>query len=319
MMIIEKIRKLLLEQDFSKDQRKKLKKYIDELSAEISAITQRITDKDGNLDIKKLDSYYDYKNRVTFKKKINTVILSRNKEFKDNFKAEFRDFLASEYKDGLSIMQSYLSERTGQEFGGLPVSQAIKSEIIDSATIEGFTINEWIDKSFADISMTMRREVAKGIAQGINPNNLAMNLEGKGYKAAGGRIDLTVRSHYNNVLNIADEHAFNQAGVNKVRYSSVLDNRTSAICMSRSGNIYNIENKPNLPAHVACRSFYVPIITKEDEEGLEYSQYILDGRRSVEQLEDIKERLQQGYREKEISKEQLNKMLGYVGQAIKRK
>ena len=46
----------------------------------------------------------------------------------------------------------------------------------------------------------------------------------------------------------------------KFRYTAVLDGRTTLLCASRDGVIFKEGNRPGVPAHIQCRSIYVPII-----------------------------------------------------------
>lgn len=46
----------------------------------------------------------------------------------------------------------------------------------------------------------------------------------------------------------------------KYQWVSIIDNRTSEICVSRDGNIYDYETGPLPPAHPNCRSTAVPIV-----------------------------------------------------------
>ena len=50
-------------------------------------------------------------------------------------------------------------------------------------------------------------------------------------------------------------------------YNATFDNRTTSICMSRSGNVYAIDDKsaPSLPAHFGCRSTWLYLIEGQAE------------------------------------------------------
>lgn len=67
------------------------------------------------------------------------------------------------------------------------------------------------------------------------------------------------------ILHAAVQHArsvivdFAAASVGaKVRWVSVLDGKTTAICRARSGKIYPADSGPRPPAHARCRSIVVP-------------------------------------------------------------
>jgi SPP1 gp7 family putative phage head morphogenesis protein len=61
----------------------------------------------------------------------------------------------------------------------------------------------------------------------------------------------------------------------KVRWVSVLDSKTTAICRSRSGKIYPADSGPRPPAHARCRSIVVPYFEgKGDAEEPTYSGWL---------------------------------------------
>ena len=61
----------------------------------------------------------------------------------------------------------------------------------------------------------------------------------------------------------------------RVRWVSVLDGKTTAICRSRSGKIYPAGSGPRPPAHVRCRSIVVPHLPgKGDFEEPTYSDWL---------------------------------------------
>lgn len=61
----------------------------------------------------------------------------------------------------------------------------------------------------------------------------------------------------------------------KVRWVSVLDGKTTAICRSRSGKIYPADSGPRPPAHARCRSIVVPYFEgKGDAEEPTYSDWL---------------------------------------------
>lgn len=61
----------------------------------------------------------------------------------------------------------------------------------------------------------------------------------------------------------------------KVRWVSVLDGKTTAICRARSGKIYDAGSGPRPPAHARCRSIVVPYFEgKGDAEEPTYSDWL---------------------------------------------
>lgn len=54
-----------------------------------------------------------------------------------------------------------------------------------------------------------------------------------------------------------------------LKYVATLDSRTSDLCKSRDGKVYDLDKAPPLPAHVNCRSAYTPVLKSFRELGID--------------------------------------------------
>ncbi|EMP8442903.1 minor capsid protein, partial [Acinetobacter baumannii] len=74
-------------------------------------------------------------------------------------------------------------------------------------------------------------------------------------------IERTVRTVRSHVANQAYLNSFNQIGFEYVRFVSVLDGRTSKLCASLDGSVWEINDpaKRVPPLHPHCRSILVPV------------------------------------------------------------
>lgn len=54
-------------------------------------------------------------------------------------------------------------------------------------------------------------------------------------------------------------------GIKKVEWIAALDDRVCNDCLMRDGQIFDIDNAPELPAHKGCRCCYGPITKFEFE------------------------------------------------------
>ena len=50
--------------------------------------------------------------------------------------------------------------------------------------------------------------------------------------------------------------------INRLRYTAVLDSRTTPICRSLDGRIYQVGQGPRPPQHWNCRSIMIPVLNK---------------------------------------------------------
>lgn len=300
----------MLEEDITELEIKKLASWFNKVEKELLPVLVKITDSTGQLNIKELGKY----NR---KKKINAIIIKLVKDYKNKFGQQLRNTLEKEYKDNVAMMQDYINSRTDMNLNKLPVT-AVKSDVIDVRILKGKSLKEFLDKTFSDITFELQRRAIDGISRGLNPRTLVSELKTEGFSMGAKRLNATIRTWYNDILNIADEHTYRQAGIEKVRYSSVLDARTCAECASLDGKIYSIDDKKELPKHVNCRCLYLAIITKEDEKtNVSYINWLKDGRRSKKQLEDIGKEVARYYKAGQISKTDMQRMLSVINKALK--
>jgi SPP1 gp7 family putative phage head morphogenesis protein len=73
------------------------------------------------------------------------------------------------------------------------------------------------------------------------------------------RLETTVNSETSRVTNELRDFMMSKAGLEKKKFTSVLDKNTSDFCRGHDGNIYLISEGPSLPAHPNCRSYYLPV------------------------------------------------------------
>lgn len=67
------------------------------------------------------------------------------------------------------------------------------------------------------------------------------------------------------------------------RYTATLDLRTTELCASRDGNEYKIGSaKPAIPAHIRCRSLYVPVLKSWKDLGIDLNEIPASTRASLD-------------------------------------
>ena len=78
------------------------------------------------------------------------------------------------------------------------------------------------------------------------------------------KVERVLRTEMNVISNESALDRYKSKGVKKVRWLSTIDNRTSDICKKNNGKIFTIKDaEGRLPAHVSCRSVWVPLIDSE--------------------------------------------------------
>ena len=75
-------------------------------------------------------------------------------------------------------------------------------------------------------------------------------------------VEAVVRTGFRHLQQQAQDIVVNELGATHVRYTAVLDGRTTTICGQRDGNIYPFAERPLIPAHFNCRSTYISVFNQ---------------------------------------------------------
>ena len=185
----------------------------------------------------------------------------------------------------------YESERAargiGVALGANRVSPALMTSIMDKSPIDGLLLREWFASESAASKLATRRAIQAGLSQNETIDQLERRLRGKhtGKYTTKRRADGTVRRlgifrggvmerttsrHARAIVRTATTEITNRAHhevysrhpevTTKYEWVSVLDGRTSDICIARSGKTYPYGEGPVPPAHINCRSVITPVI-----------------------------------------------------------
>lgn len=181
-----------------------------------------------------------------------------------------------------------------------PVTQNWIKHIVDTDPFEGGLFSEWVEGQERLTVTRIQREIRKGMIDGEDLDQIVQRVRGKqaGYlrkdprtglfvakgtrgadvrpRFRGGVWDATnrdtrsiVRTYVNKVTSSAHDETYraNADILSGTEFVSVLDLRTTNICKSLDGNVYDLDDpdRPTLPLHWGERSQYVP---KIDWEGL---------------------------------------------------
>ena len=135
---------------------------------------------------------------------------------------------------------------------------------------QGRLLSEWYDSLQAADRRRISEAVRIGVVEGRSADEIVRAVRGTAAKdyedgvLAATRRDLTavVRTAVSAVNNAAREEVWaeNADVIEGLRWTAVLDGRTSAICMSLDGKVFPVDDGPRPPAHVNCRSVMVAVI-----------------------------------------------------------
>jgi SPP1 gp7 family putative phage head morphogenesis protein len=199
--------------------------------------------------------------------------------------------------------QSWISNGVERIGGPTLVTSSVSAleKMVTRTPFAGSTIKQMYTKLSEDDSARIINTVQRGLSEGLTSNQIQREVFGtKRLNYIDGVLQTTrnsvnsssnsgiVRTTVNGVNNQAkiDLYNANSDIVDKVKYSATLDGRTSLICASRSGNIYDLGKEPPLPAHINCRSYYLPFIEDVDIESTQPS--VTDTRTRKEREKDFR-------------------------------
>ena len=138
--------------------------------------------------------------------------------------------------------------------------------IASSRPFEGRLLSEWAAKLQADDVARFARTIQLGMVQGQGPAQIARDLFGDGGTASISRrsVEAVVRTAINHVASDAQALFVAQNPyIKKEMYAATLDGRTTLICASHDGKVFDAGTGPRPPLHYNCRSRRVPFLSVE--------------------------------------------------------
>tara|TARA_A100001515_G_scaffold27376_1_gene20980 strand:- start:597 stop:1850 length:1254 start_codon:yes stop_codon:yes gene_type:complete len=140
-------------------------------------------------------------------------------------------------------------------FRGLAESQA---QLFAKTVRNGLLTGESVDKIARRLKGRLRFGQRGSVRQ-------MAQAGGEATAVANNQVMALVRTSVNQVANAASQQTYqaNQDVTQKYRYIATLDGKTSAICRSLDGRVFEYGKGPTPPQHFNCRSTTVPIVNYE--------------------------------------------------------
>ena len=227
------------------------KKSVFTILDEIAKIILEYNVKDEVLDI-------TIHEKAKLKKQMNKLI---NDVFKDEYKIE-KDIITSTLND--VAKDSYYSScyiyQLGISYTLKPVKQNVLNKIINKK-IDGKTYSNRIWNNKNKVAKTLKKEINDFLNGKTDINSISKNIKNK-FDIDYNISNRLVRTEIAKVQTQANEVWANEHNIKKQLFCATLDRRTSKICQSLDGKIYNFddENKKIPPLHPNCRSCLIDII-----------------------------------------------------------
>ena len=164
-------------------------------------------------------------------------------------------------KQEVDIASRRLTEAVGVDLGNFRVPPETLRTLVEKRAVGGKSLRRWFTRLGADRMGRLESAVNLGVIEGDTISEITRRF--RDAEAVTRRSATTmVRTHINHVANQSREALYeaNSDIVEKVRWTATLDGRTSAICKSRDGKTYDLDEGPRPPAHPNCRSITTPVL-----------------------------------------------------------
>lgn len=190
-------------------------------------------------------------------------------------------------------------EALGLTEAALPAKSTLTA-IADASLVQGATIGDWFSRLANTLRFDIERAIKVGVSLGQTNKQIADNIIGAGDKGpqpiAKARRDAMAitRTAVQTVANDARMAFYDQNPdyIKAIQWVSVLDGRTTDICIARSGKTWsfpdfkpidhNIPWNGGPPAHWACRSTVIPVLKTLREMGIDRDNFQQTTRASMD-------------------------------------
>lgn len=115
-----------------------------------------------------------------------------------------------------------------------------------------------VKKLSDEVKGRMASEIRQGLLRGEHPYRIAERLAAIG-EMSKYRAETIARTETIRTFNTAAESRYRAAGAQKLKWLTGRDERVCSVCFPRDGQIYNIDDFPEIPAHPNCRCASVPV------------------------------------------------------------
>ncbi|MAM60852.1 minor capsid protein [Maritimibacter sp. UBA3975] len=150
---------------------------------------------------------------------------------------------------------------------------------VSARPFQGKLLREVYSELEASAFRKVRDNIRAGIIEGRTTDQIVRDLRGtrtQGYRDGilyqnRRSTEAVVRTAVNHTANVAREYTYerNSDLVKGVRWNATLDSRTTLVCASRDGKVYDPGKGQRPPAHFNCRSSTSPVVKSWRELGLD--------------------------------------------------
>ena len=204
-------------------------------------------------------------------KRIRETINGGAREFEKRLVDSISELAGSEADEVANVLRSSLPKALTVQ---TPSAALIEAAAL-SKPMRGAMLADWVSDWSATTKRRVESQIAIGMVEGQTTEQIVRSIFGTRENKFKDGIVETSRRSARTIVRTATNHVSAQARevtyaenadiIQKVRWVSTLDTRTSLICASLDGKEFPVGKGPRPPAHPNCRSTTVPIIFGSDE------------------------------------------------------
>lgn len=189
--------------------------------------------------------------------------------------------LTDELADLAKYEIDYAAQAHGATFSSNDIDEKTIYSLVTDDPFDGKLMGEWLTEQQVGTQTRIKQTIRLGIINGLTNQEIVKAVLGDGdlsYKTDGPfskarrHVETLVRTAAAHVTARADMAAFENAGIEKYRISSILDTRTTPLCAGLDGKVFLVSDphKKMPPFHANCRSTMIAIFD-DDEPQIEQS------------------------------------------------
>lgn len=144
------------------------------------------------------------------------------------------------------------------------------ARIVTSRPFQGRLLRQWTQDLAVQERRRIMNEIRIGLTQGQNAREITRRIVGSATLAGGDGVTNLTRAHVQTLVRTAINHIGSAARrefalanarlFRREQWIAVLDSRTSFICLSGNGTIFDVGKGPYPPYHLNCRSIRAPFL-----------------------------------------------------------
>ena len=133
------------------------------------------------------------------------------------------------------------------------------SSVVNTAwSGENYSTRIWRNR--AQLASRVREEVTQAVLDGKPVGRIAADLQ-SAFSSSWSQAERLARTETSYVFNQASLRRYAELGIRQVRWiTGINDGRECEVCSERSGQVYDLNNAPMMPAHPNCRCAWGAVV-----------------------------------------------------------